>query len=355
MSQPVRVAIVGNSFASAVQLPALRWAGNNEVVGIAGADVDKAKKTADKWSIPFATGTWRELLELDPDLFIITTPVDLHAEMVFAALETPAAILCEKPFALTAEQAAPLVEAAEGRLALIDHQLRWSPWRRKLGELILEGFLGDPWSARLSMIFGSPSRIDAPYSWWYDADRGGGTLGAIVSHMVDGLVLDLGPVDEVRARLCTYRGERVDPYGELRTVTADEHATLWLRMACGAEVSLESNLMAPAGTGSFVEYVGSEGTLRLVQEEQLAGARHGDELFEIVPDSVPPTPEEMGMPERGAFARMLPLFLRDVLQTVAEGRTELAGAATFGDGFETQRVLDAARRSAQSARWETCF
>lgn len=350
--RPVRVVLLGNSFASQVQLPSLRWAGGNEVAGIAGADADKAARTAREWDIPHATGDWSELLALDPDLAIVTTPVDLHAPMVAAlCARTSAAILCEKPFTLNAAQAVPLVDVARGRLALIDHQLRWSPWRRKITELLREGFIGEPWSARVTVVFGSRTWRDAPWSWWYDAARGGGALGAIASHHVDALALDLGAVRRVRARLATYVPERVDADGVRRAVTADEHATLWLDMASGAQVSLEVNLMAPGGSGSLLEYVGSEGTLRLVDSTNLLAARHGEQLspVEVAPC---PTHAELGVPERGIFARVLPLYLRDLVGSVAAGADELLGAATFADGLATMGVLDAARRSAAAETWE---
>jgi predicted dehydrogenase len=349
MTQPVRVALIGNSFAAKVQLPALRWAGGNEVVGIAGADAAKARATAEAWSIPHATGDWRELLELAPDLVIITTPVDLHAPMVRAVLGTDAAILCEKPFALNAAEAEELTNGAQGRLALLDHQLRWSPLRRGLRALVAEGTLGDVWSGRAQMHFGSPQRIDAPWSWWYDAARGGGALGAILSHMLDALTHDLGPVEAVCARLVTYRKER-DDQGTPRPVTADEHATLWLRMASGAEMELDTNLMAPGSTGSMIEYVGSRATARVEAEERLLLVPHGAEPQRIEVESTP-THIELGMPDMGPFARMLPLFLRDVVRAVRAGESQLPGAATFADGLATMRVLDAARRSAEDAAW----
>ncbi len=355
MNRPPRVALVGNSFASKVQLPCLRWVGENEVVSIAGADADKAARIADRWEIPHATGDWRTSLEQDPDLVIIATPVHLHGEIVRATLETSAAILCEKPFTLDAAEAAALTDGARGRLALIDHQLRWSPWRRRMKSLVDEGFLGAPWSGRVQMLFGAPGRIDAPWGWWYDAERGGGMLGAIGSHMLDGLLHDLGPVEAVCARLLTYRPERTDTEGRAHAVTADEHATLWLRLANGAQVELDTNIMAPGSTGSLVEYVGSEGTLRLDDEEHLVGARHGDTVAPIdVPDDVP-TAEELGTEGYGGmFPRVLPLYLRDVLQAVRDGATELPGAATFADGLATMRVMDAARRSARDGGWVDC-
>ncbi|MCP3919986.1 MAG: Gfo/Idh/MocA family oxidoreductase [bacterium] len=350
MTDPVRVVLIGNSFASKAQLPALRWAGGNEVIGIAGSDVEKARRTAEEWSIPHATGDWRELLELSPDLLVITTPVDLHAPMVRAALETDAALLCEKPFTLDAQEAVELTEATRGRLALLDHQLRWSPARRRLRALVQDGTLGEIWSGRAQMHFGSRARIDAPYSWWYDAARGGGALGAIVSHMLDALQNDLGPVEAVRARLATYRKTRPDADGVAREVTADEHATVWLKMASGAELELDTNLMAPGGQGSIVEYIGSEGTARLEGEERLIAGAHDEPMAEVDADPIP-TPEELSMPDLGIFSRMLPLYLRDVIGAVAAGATSLAGAATFADGLETMRVLDAARRSASEGSW----
>src|SRR5262245_2892251 len=117
MPQPVRVTILGNSFASRVQLPSLRWANNNRVVAIAGSDADKARATAKSWDIPFATGDWRSALEHETDLVLVSTPVDLHRPMAVAALETGAAVLCEKPFALDAREARELVERASGRAA----------------------------------------------------------------------------------------------------------------------------------------------------------------------------------------------------------------------------------------------
>jgi predicted dehydrogenase len=355
MSDPVRVALVGNSFAAKVQLPALRWAGDNEVVGIAGANGPKAESTAADWKIPVATTDWRELLALDPGLAIITTPVDLHAPMVRAFLaETNAAILCEKPFTLSASEAEELTQAGAGRLCLLDHQLRWSPWRQKLRSLVKDGFLGTPWSGRIQMHMGGPARLDHPFGWWYDAKRGGGILGAIASHLVDALQVDMGSVLAVRARLATYRKTRPDADGIEREVTADEHATLWLRMANGAEVSVDTNIMAPNSTGSLIEYIGSEGTLRLEDEVHLLGAKHGTAIAPIELSTNVPTHDELGMPDQGIFARILPLYLKDVIAAVRDGQQVLEGAATFADGIATMRVLDAARRSASEGTWVPC-
>ncbi len=152
MTDSVRIAILGNSFAARTQIPALRWAGGNEIIGIAGRDAEKARATAAAFGIPHGTTDYRELLDLSPDLVLVSTPVHLHREMTLAALEVGAAVLCEKPFALDAAEAEEMAIQAEGKPAFLDHQLRWSPHLRAMREMCADGFLGEPWHLRYDML-----------------------------------------------------------------------------------------------------------------------------------------------------------------------------------------------------------
>jgi predicted dehydrogenase len=353
MPPPVRVALLGNGFAARVQLPALRHVGGNEVLGIAGRDLERARATARRFGLPRATTDYRELLDLDPDLVIVTTPVDLHAPMVQDALETRAAILCEKPFTLDAAEARPLVERAAGRLALIDHELRSTPQRARLQELCEEGFVGAVWHVRAQAAWGQPMHADRPWSWWYDKARGGGVLGAGASHLVDLVRLHLGEILSVRARLETYVAERASDTGP-RAVTADEHASLWLRLASGARGTIDADLILPHGSFLRFEIWGEQGYLRLDDEEHLFAARRGETPREVPLDVGEYGAADPELARYGPFGRAEPLYLRAVLDAVAEGRSELPGAATFADGLACMQVLDAARESDASGRWVPC-
>lgn len=360
----VRIAILGNSFAKAIQLPALRWAAQNgapnEVVAIAGHDPAKAKDTADAWSIPHATGDWETLFDGSlpggaPDLAIISTPVHLHAPMLRAALGAGTAILCEKPFALDGDEARGLRDAARGHFAVIDHQTRWSPWRREMAKRIERGDLGTRWFSRVQMNHGAAARIDRPFSWWYDAERGGGTLGALGSHMLDGILDQFGArFGDVSATLSTYITERAGPDGAPVPVTADEGFHLAASMTDGSTCMVESNLMAfgsprDAGQGNLIEASGSKGVLRLEGETELMWIPTGGDPEAVAVEAIP-THEELGMPQAGFFSRVLPLYLRDVVQAVAEGSKTLPGAATLDDAVHVMDVLDAARASAREGR-----
>jgi predicted dehydrogenase len=48
------------------------------------------------------------------------------------------------------------------------------------------------------------------------------------------------------------------------------------------------------------------------------------------------------------WSRGFTAFSKEIVKALREGRTEVPGAATFEDGYRTQLVLDAARRSNDS-------
>lgn len=355
MTHPIRIALLGNSFAEAIQLPALKFAGNNQVIGIAGRDRAKAQQTADKWGISVATDQWRELLKLAPDLVIVSTPVDLHFEMASAALESGAALLCEKPFTRTLAEAKELCSLAEGKLAVIDHQLRWSPMRRRLRSELQKGYVGEAFNVRSDLVLDSPKFLARPYGWWFDEQRGGGVLGALGSHLIDNLIWIFGPVEAVNAQLSTFIRERKNDKGQSCTVTADDSAELWLKMECGATVSMTTSVVQPGGSRWLVEVTGSEGTLRLDLEDDLIGGKHGENMAPIDESLSMPLPSNFGMTATGAFAACEPLFMKDLVQAVANGQSHLPEAATFEDGVACMRVLEAARRSSSTrAGWVSC-
>ncbi len=346
MPPPVRIALFGNSHAEGIQLPALAHIGGNEVVGIAGHNADKAASTAARWGIERSTSDWRELLELEPDLVLVSTPVDLHAEMVRGALGTGAAVLCEKPFTLDVRQAEELTELAAGRLALINYQLRWNPVRRQIRSLCQDGSVGQVQHVRADLMLSTTGFEHRPYTWWSQSDRGGGVLGATGTHVVDGILSMFGPIESVSARLETFVKQRKDATGVEHEVSSDDYAELWLRLDSGVRVSITVSLALPGAARWLLEISGTEGALRLDREQRLSGGPNGADPAPIDCDTSWMPPEQYGIQGRGPFAALEVPFLADVVAAVADGRTELEEAATFADGLANVRILEAARQSA---------
>ena len=89
---------------------------------IATSTRDGAADWAARFGFARSTGDWRELVT-DPriDVVAIATPTHFHAEMALAALAAGKHVLCEKPLAATAAEAARMAEAAaqSGRVTMV--------------------------------------------------------------------------------------------------------------------------------------------------------------------------------------------------------------------------------------------
>ncbi len=114
MAQPIRVGILGAAriAPSALVKPA-KGRADFEVRCIAARDIQRAEGFAAKFGVPFVEPTYEALLARDDlDLIYVPLPPALHEEWSIRALESGKAVLCEKPIAVTAEQAGRMVAAA---------------------------------------------------------------------------------------------------------------------------------------------------------------------------------------------------------------------------------------------------
>ena len=177
MDRTIGVGIIGTGFARTTQLPAWVSVPGARVVAVASGRRENAERVARDFDIPFVASDWREVVAHDEvNLVSIVTPPVTHAEMAVAALEAGKAVLCEKPMAMNAEETGRMCEAARaaGKLALIDHELRFLPVRRRMRELVQGGELGRVRHAKFLFRGGSRALADTPWSWWSDERAGGG-------------------------------------------------------------------------------------------------------------------------------------------------------------------------------------
>src|SRR5258705_7612686 len=235
----IGIGIVGAGFARTTQIPGFRDCMGARVVAIASRHRERAESVAREFGIENVAADWRELVERDDvDLVSIVTPPATHAEITLAALHLGKSVLCEKPMAMNAKDAERMTEAARsaGVLALIDHELRFLNSRRTMRAMLQSGAIGSV--RHCNYVFRSDYRgvLDRPWDWWSDETMGGGTLGAIGSHVIDSFRWVLGAeVAQVFCMLTTHIGERPEkPSGPLRKVTTDDEAKLLFRFADSA-------------------------------------------------------------------------------------------------------------------------
>jgi predicted dehydrogenase len=257
--------------------------------------------------------------------------------------------------AMNAEEAREMMELAREKnvLALIDHELRFLPGRQKVAELIRGGDVGELWHARCLFRSGQRADPNRPWNWWSDVKQGGGALGAIGSHIVDALrwLLNM-EVSEVFGQLSTHVPTRKDQSGTVREVTTDDEANLLLLFdgdSSGLTGNASLSMVQAGASAHVVEIFGSEGAVKVDGNGYVWSAKMGDtEWTSVEIDRGHLAP---GMAE-GSWSRGFTAFSQKIIDALREGRTTVKVAATFEDGYRTQLVLDAARRSNERGCWE---
>ncbi|HYS19910.1 MAG TPA: Gfo/Idh/MocA family oxidoreductase [Gemmatimonadales bacterium] len=344
----VRIGVIGTGFARRVQLPGLRLVPGVRVTAVASGRRANAETVAREFGIPHVFDDGLELVRsADVDLVIISSTPDTHAPYAVAALAAGKHVLCEKPTALNAGEANRMLAAAErrhGQVAWVDHELRYEPNRRKVHDLIRAGVMGEV--RHLELVLrpylrgdGRPQAGDAPWTWWSDATKGGGLLGAVGSHLIDLCrYWTASEVVHVAGGVATFVKQRRDETGAVRVVTADDFASFVLRLGTGAVATVTLSAVGFHGTGHQAHVTGSDGTVVLTGETKLELGRPGAPLEDI---SVPDDPAGQ-MPVNNMWARSFVRLMRELV-TVVEGGTAAGTPATFRDGVQVQRVLDAVR------------
>jgi predicted dehydrogenase len=350
----MKVGIIGASFAKAAYLPALRHVPGVEVVALASARMERAREAAQEFGVPHAYDDWELMLgSHDFDLVCIATPTVLLQPQTLMALAGGAHVLCEKPTAMDAGEAAQMLAAAEsaGRVHMIDHELRFNPNRMRIAELISEGALGEIRPVDITTVGRSwadhASRREG--DWWSLAEMGGGRLGANGSHQIDLLRWWLGEVAWVSGAAPVMIPDRTDPEtGRPWTATADDVAYFTLEMESGAVAQVLMSGVGAHNMGNLTRICGSRGTITLSNDdEKLQFAKEGEEFQDI---SVADPNGELAGVNAGVWNVSVVALLQELVSAIREGREPSRGA-TFADGLANQRVLDAVRISGTERRW----
>ncbi|QSB15363.1 Gfo/Idh/MocA family oxidoreductase [Natronosporangium hydrolyticum] len=315
------------------------------------------------------TTDWREVVA-DPriDAVDIATPNDSHAEIAIAAAEAGKHILCEKPLARTADEAATMLSAVQraGVIHMTAFNFRRTPAIALAREILDEGRLGTIQNFRGTYLQDWPADPDHPYAWRFQrAAAGSGAVGDIASHVLDIARYLVGEVSEVTAMTRRYIDQRPipDPTGGEQTprygkVDVDDEVLALLRFEGGAVGSLEATRVAH-GRHNYLtfEIHGSGGTLCFdyEQRDQLRVA-YADEPanrrgFRTIYTG-PPHPYGEGLwpgPALGiGYGETKIIECHEFLTAVAEQRP---ATPDFEDGYRVARIADALLASAETSTW----
>ena len=173
------------------------------LVQVCDRRADAARHHAERCGFEKSTDDWRVLVD-DPDVDIvsITTPNKFHCDMALAALAAGKHVYCEKPLALTLDEAERMAAAATkaaGR-TIVGYGYLCNPLYQHATGLVRSGAIGRPLFFRGVCDEDYQADPELPWSWRSaKAEAGLGVLGDMMCHLVsmaDGL---LGPIESVLA------------------------------------------------------------------------------------------------------------------------------------------------------------
>jgi predicted dehydrogenase len=350
----MKVGIIGASFAKAAYLPALRLIEGAEVTALASARLASAEAAASAFGVRHAYDDWQRMLSDHRfDLVCIATPTVTHAAMTLAALDAGAHVLCEKPTAMNADEVGAMLARATalGRIHMLDHELRFNPTRRHVKQLLDENAIGRIRHIVVSSIGSSwadpASRAEG--DWWSMADQGGGRIGANGSHQIDLLRWWFGEIAAVCGQVKTLVPDRLDQKtGAKWTATADDFTHFLMEFQSGAVGSVLLSTVSRHGLRNELSIFGETGTITLSSDtETLMVGRAGEPMREIAIDN--PYAELPGI-NPGIWNQGVVGAMRELCAAIAEQRP-LREGATFFDGLNNQRVIDAVKQSESERRW----
>src|SRR5262249_34386429 len=148
----IRVALIGTGkIAVANHLPGIKFARDAEVTALcdpnpdALAEASRVSGVTRTWTDPFAL-----LKEAPVDAVIIATPNRFHHDIAIAAPASGRHVLCEKPLAMTVDEADAMLAAVEraGVRHMTAFTYRFVPAMRYLRHLVNSGAIGTPWHFR---------------------------------------------------------------------------------------------------------------------------------------------------------------------------------------------------------------
>ncbi|MGI5820142.1 MAG: Gfo/Idh/MocA family protein [Armatimonadota bacterium] len=332
------------------------------LVGVCTSREETARTARETGGFEFGTTRFEDLLERD-DIHAISvaTPNDLHRDQVIAALEAGKHVYCDKPLAVSLDEAREMIAVADAHRELLTgmaFQMRFCPATMRARQLIADGFLGRVYHFRASYLHAGYADPKRPMSWRLGPD--GGCLADLGSHAIDLMRFLLGEYASVRGTLQRWIDERPKEAGsdEMVPVEVDDYCCLQARMASGALGFIEASRFA-TGTqdDAGFEIYGEKGALRWSMmdpnyldawDEGASGERKGFTRIATVQQY--PAPSALPSPKLPVgWMRFHLHAVHDFLSAIASGEP---GAATLHDGAATQAVDEAVRLSDASGAWE---
>ncbi|MFA6133546.1 MAG: Gfo/Idh/MocA family oxidoreductase [Phycisphaerae bacterium] len=249
MAGKIRWGILGTGSIAGKFAEGLSLAQGAELLAVGSRTQATADAFADRFGIPRRHATYEALAaDNQVDIVYVSTPHPFHKANTLLCLEAGKAVLCEKPFAMSAAQAREMVALARRKkLFLMEAMwMRFLPAMVKVRELIAAGRIGAVQMISADFGFRGPWN---PQSRLLNAELGGGSL------------LDVGVYPISLASMILGRFSRVMGLSRIGSTGVDEQAAIVLGNDQGQLASLTCAVRTASPHEACI--MGEEGMIRL--------------------------------------------------------------------------------------------
>jgi predicted dehydrogenase len=346
--------------------------------------LERSRKGQERFGFEKHTAQWEEVIaNRDVEVVNIAAPNHLHRSIAEKAARAGKHIFCEKPVGRSPEDTVAIetVARSAGVRTFVGYNYRWAPLVQYARQLIERGELGRLTHYRGRFFVGYGSNPHSVLSWRFQRELAGlGTLGDLMSHVIDMAQMLAGPIQRVIGNQETFISERplatagVGTHFTTRTdgpfgkVTNEDYVGALVQFANGAHGTLEACrvIRGPDCQMAF-EVHGTQGALAWDFENM-------NELRLAIPPHATFSPQGRGDNGRG-YRRILSgpehpfhanfnpapangLGYEDLkvieayqfLKSIVDGKQ---GEPGFHEAAAVAIVQSAIQRSWQSERWES--
>ncbi len=292
MEGKIKIAIIGcGNIATKAHAPQYEKLKNDyEVVAVCDIVRAKAERFAELFGGCEIYTDYKDVLNIEGlDAVDICTPNYLHSIIAVDALNKGINVLCEKPDAVSVEEAKKMKAAADknGKLLMVIRNNRFLAQSQYLKQYIEHGNFGRIYAGRC----GWQRRRGIPgKGGWFTtkAQSGGGPLIDLGVHMIDVSIWLMGNPKPVAVSGCTYSefsgndvSESVDSaFGEARSngtfdvedlamgfIRFDNGACLQIEFSWASNVEHDDKFFELRGTAAGASFHSADGKLKIFTEE----------------------------------------------------------------------------------------
>jgi UDP-N-acetylglucosamine 3-dehydrogenase len=295
-----------------------------ELTGVCDQQVELANELSKKTGAPAFYSFEQMLAEAEFDAISITLPSFLHKPYTLLAAKAKKHVICEKPIALSLEDADEMIKCCEtnGVRLFIGHVVRFFPEYASLKQSLESGAIGRACVAHASRV--GPHPGDAK-SWYKERERSGGVIVDLMIHDLDFLRWTLGEVKSVYALLS--QNEQL------------EYALVTLQFENGAIANVEANWGFPGPFHTKAEIAGNEGVVMTNSLKSSSLQIHKHPSGESAPT--------VSIPESPAFKSPYALELEHFIHCIRDGSEAIV---TASDAYKALELAHAALESALTGK-----